>query len=301
MVYTSFQTVGDNFDPSKFAFRRISRIYPIYIIYALIYLYFYYSIDAGKSLSTAQFFGSLLLLPGYSSLIIGPGWTLSYEVYFYLCFGIAMMLGLTRGLLALTVFFIAAIMVRFAFDTSNPVVHVFTGSLLIEFLFGAWIGYAVISKVSVGNSVANLMLLLAAAVFGAGIAFGYTLLPSALTWGVPSALLVAGLVFRESNGSVPSLIKKLSFLGDSSYSLYLLHVALIDAVILLAISAYKPTTQYAALIGPFGMMAICVAITAYCIAVALVSYEFVERKLLVQLQSLHKRKIAVVRDKQKVG
>ena len=243
----------------------------------------------------------MFLVPGYSALIIGPGWTLSYEVYFYLCFGIAMMLGLTRGLLALTVFFMAAIAVRFSFDTSNPLVHVFTSSLLIEFLFGAWVGYVLISKVIVGNGVANLMLMLAVAIFGAGIAFGYTRLPSVLTWGVPSALLVAGLVFRENNSCVPSVIRKIAFLGDSSYSLYLLHVVLIDAVILLAINVYKQTVTYPAIIGPFGMMAICVAITAYCIAVALISYEFVERKLLVQMQSLYKRKIAVVNRKRQVG
>src|SRR5690348_2252421 len=124
MVFTSFGNASDTFDASKFAFRRIIRIYPIYIIYALVYLCFYYAIGAGKGLTIPEFFGAMFLLPGYSASIIGPGWTLSYEVYFYLCFGLAMTLGLTRGLFALTLFFFGAIASRFVINTSDPVIHV---------------------------------------------------------------------------------------------------------------------------------------------------------------------------------
>jgi exopolysaccharide production protein ExoZ len=79
----------------------------------------------------------------------------------------------------------------------QPTIHVLTNPLLIEFLFGAWIGYAAVSLVRIGNKLANLMLALAVAGFLAGIVFGLNGLPYALTWGIPSALLVAGLVFRE--------------------------------------------------------------------------------------------------------
>jgi exopolysaccharide production protein ExoZ len=293
MVYTSFRAATGHFDSAKFAFRRLIRIYPIYMICALFYLCVYFAFDAGKNLSVAQLFGSMFLLPGYSGLIIGPGWTLSYELYFYLCFGIAMTLGLVRGLLALTLFFIAAIAARFVFDTSNPFLHVFTSSLLIEFLLGAWIGYAAVSLVRIGNTIANMMLVASLAGFLAGVVFGFTRLPSSLTWGLPSALLVAGLVFRENNGSVPSLIQKFSFLGDSSYSLYLLHVVLIDIVIFLAIGLFEQTRVFISLVTPVGMMAACFLIVAYCIVAAFLSYEFVERRVLYLLQNLYTRKIAV--------
>jgi exopolysaccharide production protein ExoZ len=296
MVYTSFRAKNDEFKPATFAFRRLTRIYPIYFVYSLFYLYFYSTFAAGKNLSIGQLFGSILLLPGYSGLIIGPGWTLSYEVYFYLCFGIAMLLGLTRGLVALTAFFGAAIAAGIVFGKSNQMFWVFTNSLLIEFLFGAWIGYAVVSKVRLSNHVASLLLLAAFSIFGAGIAFGYSRLPSLITWGVPSAMLVAGLIVRESNGSVPSTIKRFAFLGDSSYSLYLLHVVLIDAIIFSAIGFYSPITERVMLIGPLGIVGICFMITAFCIVVALVSYEFIERRLLAWLQNLRRRRI-IMRDK----
>jgi exopolysaccharide production protein ExoZ len=301
MVYTSFNSASDQFDARKFAFRRFIRIYPIYIIYSLVYIYFYHAIAAGKNLSIGQFFGSLLLLPGYSSLIIGPAWTLSYEVYFYICFGIAMTCGLTRGLLVLTVFYTAAMGASLIFDTSNQFVHLFTSSLLIEFLLGAWVGYATVCGVRVENRAANAMLALSVIGFLAGVIFGLGRLPSALTWGMPSAFLVAGLVSRENNASVPLVIKKLSFLGDSSYSLYLLHVMLIDAAIFLAVAICDPTTVRALLLEPLGAIAICATIAAYCILVALGAYEFLERKILWHLHNLYRRNFKVVPGRQRAG
>jgi len=295
MVYTSFRTKDETFSSSKFIAKRIIRIYPIYIIYSLFYLCFYHFFLGGKNISLEQFFGSILLLPGYSSDIIGPGWTLSFEIYFYACFSIAMALGLVRGISALTFFFLAAIMLRFASDTSQPAIHVITSTLLIEFLLGAWIGYAVVSFVRIDNKLANVLLTFALAGFVAGIYFGfYTRLSSVVTRGIPSALLVAGLVFKEKNGRLPLLMNKYSFLGDSSYSLYLLHVVLIDAVIVLALYVGDSIRTHMLQIGTFEMMIVCFGITAYCIVVAFISYELIERRLVGRLQDLYRRKTAPV-------
>jgi exopolysaccharide production protein ExoZ len=203
-----------------------------------------------------------------------------------------MSLGLLRGILALTLFFLVAIVSGFFLDTSQPAIHVLTNTLLIEFLLGVWIGFAVVLSVRISNRLSNVLLALALAGFLAGIAFGYTRLPSAVTWGVPSALLLAGLVFRESNGCVPFVIKNCSFLGDSSYSLYLLHIVLIDAAMLLAIYLDGSVRIHVSLIGTSGMMIVCFLITAYCVAVAYISYELIERRVVGRLQDLYRRKIA---------
>ena len=289
MIYTSFSTQDKPFNAKRFIAKRIIRIYPIYFVYSAVYLYFYYFFATAKSLSVTQFVGSLFLLPGYSSLIIGPGWTLSYEVYFYACFAIAMTLGLTRGLIALTLFFLAAIAFRSAVDTSQPFIHVMTSALLLEFLLGAWIGFAVVSMVRVSNGLANLLLALAVVGFVVGF---FVHLPSAITWGIPSALLVAGFVFKEINDRIPWLIRKWSFLGDSSYSLYLLHIVLIDAVVMLAIHFNNSIGTYLGSSGTYGMIFICFAMTAYCVVAALISYELVERRLIRRLQGLFRREFA---------
>jgi exopolysaccharide production protein ExoZ len=288
MVYTSFHFKNDPFSAKAFFVRRIIRIYPIYFIYAFAYLLFYHFFAAGKNLSIGQLFGSFFLLPGYSYYIIGPGWTLAYEVYFYLCFGIAMGLGLWRGLSALTLFFLAAILLGALFLPQHPVIHVLTNSLLIEFLLGAWIGYAAVTSWRVDCWLANVALALGISGFLAGIIFGLARLPFALTWGIPSALLVAGVVFREKSGRVPSLIKKLSFLGDSSYSLYLLHILLIDAIIFLAFYLDNALGVHVRLLGTFVMFTVCLSIVVFCVAASFICYEQIERKLISYLQRLYR-------------
>ena len=93
MIITSFSDSREPFSPRRFLARRAIRIYPIYFIYSAFYLVFYDLFATGKDVSLLQVLGSLFLLPGFSSYIIGPGWTLSFEIYFYACFAVAMMFG----------------------------------------------------------------------------------------------------------------------------------------------------------------------------------------------------------------
>jgi exopolysaccharide production protein ExoZ len=297
MVYTSFYKSDDLFSSLKFLSRRFVRIYPIYFVYCALYIYFYHNFLDTPLLSIGELIGALLLVPGYSAKIIGPGWTLAYEVYFYLCFSVAMMLGLKNGIRALTAFFLASISLGFFVDTSPQAIFIFTNSLLIEFLLGAWIGYAVVSDVRIGDLPARLLLLLGLTGFMAGIIFGFARLPSVLTWGAPSAFLVGGCVFIERNGHIPTLIRKCAFLGDSSYSLYLIHVVLIDIMILmlLATNPSQSLVTWAQYAGSGGMILVCCVVSAYCIAVAIVLYELIEKRGIGRLRGFFRRKSIVAR------
>lgn len=291
MVRASFRTENSQFVATDFALRRIIRIYPIYFIYSALYLYFYHQIGLGKDLSTVQTVCALLLFPGYSSEIIGPGWTLSYELYFYLCFGLAMRLGLTRGLVALTAFFLVLICIGIVGRSQQPAIHVFTNALLLEFLLGAWIGRAVVKGVRVHFRQADVLTSIAIAAFLAGAVYGFGRLPSVLMWGAPSALLIAGLVFRELDGRLPRFMRKTAFLGDSSYSLYLLHVMLIDAVLLIVIprlpAGLQPNTTF------LGILVTYLGLIVFCILVAFIAYELIEKRIIHGLQRLHRKSLSV--------
>jgi exopolysaccharide production protein ExoZ len=284
MVYTSFSEPTSRFEFSKFVHRRATRIYPIYIIYCGVYLAIYNLLLTGKHITIGQSFWSLSLWPGYSSLIIGPGWTLSFEIYFYLAFAIAMLAGLRLGLALLTIGFLVAVLMRPLLDTSQPAIHVATNPLLIEFLLGAWIGYAFVARLRVRSFVSTLLLAGSAGGFLVGVLFGYRHLPTALTWGVPSALLVAGLAFRESNGPLPRVMTTTSFLGDSSYSLYLLHILLIDLIVLPLFYLLGPTRSGTGLVTDLAAAAGSLVIAAICVVAAVAAYELVERKITAMLQ-----------------
>jgi exopolysaccharide production protein ExoZ len=280
MFYTSFAKTRSDFSPQAFLMRRLIRIYPIYILYALSFLLAYKGLSTEYRLATGQIVGSLLLIPDYSSLIIGPGWTLSYEIYFYLCFAILMTLGSTRGMVALTLFFLSSIVTGIVLHPDQPIIRVATNPLLMEFIAGAWIAYYLIFFRPIHSMLSNLMMLAGIAGFAIGLLAGYSRFPSTLVWAFPSALLVAGLVFKEFGGQSPKLIRAISFLGDSSYSLYLLHIMLVDAF-LYSMGLFLPLPTLEPLV-------ICTLLTILCCLVSIFCYHFIEHPMLLYLQRVSK-------------
>jgi exopolysaccharide production protein ExoZ len=279
MVYSSFN--GDPFSSRMFLLRRFVRIYPIYWIYATAYLVIHAVIGTPYDLSTMQIVKAFMLLPVSAADIIGPGWTLSFEVYFYLCFALAMMAGVMRGTMILTAWFVASVAIGVIVHAPTAtVLHVLLNPLLLEFLAGVAIGLAVLTKKIVHPRVADGLIVAGILGFVGGAIVGYTRLPAVLMWGIPSILLVAGFVFKERTGKTPSLVLKFSWLGDSSYSLYLLHVLLIDLVIgtLIASRMHLP------------IAALTVGVPLLCIVVAILAYGWIEKPLTRWLRQAAKKR-----------
>lgn len=287
MLYTSFSADKTGFNSSAFLLRRLIRIYPIYWIYASIYIAAHYMMGSPYILSVGEIVGAYGLLPSEASNVIGPGWTLSYELYFYLCFAVAMRFGFRLGMTVLGAYFAISIVVGIAIRPApETVAHVFTNSLLLEFLAGVFIGYLVVSKFSPNAIIARGMIACGLVGFCFGFALGYQRLPALLTWGVPSTLLVAGAVFQEVQARAPPRLYRIAWLGDSSYSLYLLHVLLIDCILMalakIDTSAINTANRYFWLVG----------LSFFLVIVCIVPYELVERTLVRRLQRVAKARFA---------
>jgi peptidoglycan/LPS O-acetylase OafA/YrhL len=103
----------------------------------------------------------------------------------------------------------------------HPIASLFTSPLLIEFLYGCWIATLVIGGRLVGPPWATLCVMVGIAGFAADF-----LLPlqsiRQFSWGIPSALLVYGLLCFEyaKRFRSPGFLVRI---GDASYSLYLVH------------------------------------------------------------------------------
>lgn len=233
MVYSS--RFANGFDARAFLRRRFLRIYPIYWICAAIYLLVHWLIGQPYELGFADAAGALLLLPGHAAGIIGPAWTLAFEMFFYMCFGMAMIAGLTRGLLMLSAAFLVLIVAGRLFPMESPAWALATSALLSEFLCGAAIGW-LLTKEKLPRRGGITMIFLACALFVAGIAWGYQRLPSVVMWGVPSVLLIAGTVMTEMARPARSFVRQLGYFGDSSYALYLVHILMVTLALKLAVS-----------------------------------------------------------------
>lgn len=231
MVLTATRP-GERFRALAFFKRRFLRIYPIYWLCALGYLAYHALIGPPYVLSAAQALRALALWPGDSPLIIGPAWTLSYEMFFYLCFGLAMLLPPGRGLIALTAAFLVAIGLGTLVQDKGPVLLLATNTLLLEFLAGAGIGWLAITD-RLPTRLGPWITGLAVALFLLGIGVGYERLPTAIGWGVPSALLVLGIIAWERGKGASPAVRRLGRLGDSSYVLYLIHILVVTMAIAL--------------------------------------------------------------------
>jgi exopolysaccharide production protein ExoZ len=257
MVMTS------KFDPAfssrEFMRRRLLRIYPVYWISASLYLAYHSTLGTGYGLSLTDAAGALLLVPGSAPKIIGPAWTLAYEMYFYLSFAAIMRLGLNRGVVTLGLLFAALIALGAAFRPQIAVFDVATNPLLMEFVAGMVIGWLVKMQ-RFPTSMGWVLALAGLGLFLASALYGYRRLPTVLSWGIPSALLVAGVVAIEIQRSANAAARLVGRLGDSSYSLYLLHVLLITIVVDLLL-AFSPGRVPNAILASFAVVVFCVFVS----------------------------------------
>ncbi len=228
MVHTS--RTEPSFDAKSFLRRRLLRIYPIYWICAALYVIAHFAIEQPFFLSGAEWIGALLLWPGQASKIIGPAWTLSFEMYFYVCFGLFILFGLTRGLLGLGAFFLVCIFVRPLTGFQSSPTNLASNPLLIEFLAGCVIGW-LLKTGRLPKRGGNLAIVGALFLYLGGIVVGYERVPSLIAWGPPSALLILGVAIIESARGAHSSVRRIGYFGDSSYALYLIHILIITLII----------------------------------------------------------------------
>lgn len=222
-----------------FLWRRFRRVAPIYWLLSLPILV---GMARGGTLSPEVATATFLFWP-FSGLsmtfpALGPGWTLCFEMLFYVGFGVAMIGGRRVGWM-LVAAYLAAMAAGLA--VAAPVLRFLGAPIVLEFLLG--VGIALIWR-RLPRRAGVWALGLALAGFGLTLVFGYggiddvralndpwNGLKRAAIWGLPSALLVLGLVRMERIYRAPGPWRRgLIFMGDASYAVYLVHVLVIRAL-----------------------------------------------------------------------
>lgn len=216
----------------RFLERRIVRIYPLYwIVTTLLVLKISLGlVRAANGLHRIPPLFALcsyLLIPAHSPAgdlypILAPGWTLSYEMLFYLCFAAA--LSLRKSVPIALTGVLGALALAGLFRTDAwPAATILFNPLLLEFLAGLWLGRALRAGRTLSPRVAAPL-----AAFAALALFALpTPLPAyeRLEWGICAFLLVQGAVVLEP--SLNRIPRWALLLGDASYSLYLTHSPLL--------------------------------------------------------------------------
>lgn len=214
----------------SFIVRRALRIYPAYWVAAFCYLTLPPAYLLGWWSAPLEQVGALLLLPGHGSGIITPAWTLVYELYFYAVFAVLLVLPAPRAVLALSLFFTASVAAGAVLHPTNAFLEVATNIQLMVFLAGVLIARFVLEARD-GRYLVRLhpawLLILSALGFALSAMAMRRGVPATLALGLPSILVVAAAALAERQGRVPRFVRDWSWLGDSSYALYLAHMLVI--------------------------------------------------------------------------
>ena len=235
MVYVTQNSGYGISTARRFIRSRVTRIYPLWWACAgimLVYFLVTYGMPAAPDRieSPDQAIGyairSFLLIPQDSVPILGLGWTLIHEMYFYLVFAIILLLPrkfLWPALIVWAGFILASIVLLPSLK--NAVMKTAMSPLTIEFILGAAAALMVTKQLRLNPA---LITIAAATAILLGMLF-YPMLPDmepairrVLIFALPCAALAYGWSRLEIMGRAkPSTI--LTTLGDWSYSLYLTH------------------------------------------------------------------------------
>lgn len=224
-----------------FMIRRIIRIAPIYWFFTLLFILSLMVL--GKTASGAELLPEYIVksflfipyAPGDYPMVkplLGQGWTLNYEMYFYVIAAFALLFLRNRVWIILAILG-AAIFTGTLLAPETPVGFFFVNPLLIEFMTGVLLAYYRDRLPEVPGAAALLLSAVALAwlaLVPEGDPFnGWDRI---VQRGVPMALLFF-VFLRLRNPPRFMTTGLLPFLGDASYALYLSHTFAVNAMALI--------------------------------------------------------------------
>jgi len=241
-----------------FLARRAARVVPLYWTATTLYL--------AVALVSPDVLNRMILEPGFviASYLFVPlarpdgvvqplyslGWTLNYEMYFYLLFALVIMLPMRRAVIGLTAGLAAAAVLGSLVALPQPLAF-WANPIILEFAFGMALALVKAEGLVLSRSVravlvaGGLMLLLGAAQAD---------LPRFVAFGVPASLFVAAAALGPDRvRPATRLTQAAGALGDASYALYLIHPFVIRAG-----REVLVRSGLASVIGPWGYVALAV-------------------------------------------
>src|ERR1700688_5076436 len=230
MVYTTRGKAGAD-DAKIFITRRFLRIYPLYWVWTSLLLVLWVVGFAQQRFhySALYLVKSYLLIPSFNGLNFQPlmrqGWTLSFEMLFYLIFSLGILLKLrSRKLLFLVLAFSTLALLGRLFAPDGGARHLLTDPIVMEFLYGVLAAEILMRLPAIGNSRLARSLPIVLMSLGAIALLSTVKVHDADSmrfafYGVPAFCIVFGGAIWGS-AYAPSL---LIYLGDCSYSIYLVH------------------------------------------------------------------------------
>lgn len=278
MVYAVERRPG--ITPATFLRDRINRIVPLYWIMTLALaaavfvrpsMFDAAVFDVGHILKSLFFIPQIH--PGFDYDIVRPmlvpGWTLQFEMYFYLLLTPLIMLPLDRRIMGVTLLLAAGFLIGRSGLIDDPAATGFLGDpIVLEFVFGMVAAKLFLAGQRIGRpglvAVAGLIILILIAA------------PSHrfVSAGIPAMIVVLAAASVETIRT-PVVSTVLRAIGDSSYSLYLSHLFVIGVInVIWRVVVPWPPAENHALSAAYVLVSVVGSVIA-----GIVIYQLIERPL----------------------
>jgi len=276
MYYVAGSEFGSKGAPLEFLKRRFVRIAPMY--------WFTTTLMLAATLALPQLLNHARIVPLHVLMsylmiawpspdggvfpLLAVGWTLNFEVYFYAVFGLSLFLPRVWGLTMSTLFFLCTSAFGFLHSDERTVLGFYGQSIVLEFVVGQFLAIAFQKGFRIPTW---LSVVLGAAAIAAHVAIRNSDLPHErfTESGIPAAMFFVAWVFRATTTAPGRVASFFNNMGDSSYSLYLIHPFALNiaAEILVRSGIGSP-------------LIIVVMITAFALFIGWLTFLKIERPLL---------------------
>ena len=233
MVLSSEQFFAAPGGSLEFFTRRLARIVPLYWLTSVIALFVMSMPFDWISLVKSALFIPYQKPNGSTVPVHGVGWTLNYEMLFYVLFSIAIFWPRRTAVFLVCAALTSIVIMGSIFPPTLAPLIFWSNSIILEFAFGVLIAVAYRNDVKIPTLLRLCLALIALGSIWFSTGYMPPSLGRVLFWGVPAAVLVACAVLGARRQYSRWITAPAKLLGDASYSLYLIHPIVGAAVIVL--------------------------------------------------------------------
>ncbi len=222
MVYSSEQSFGTTDAWKAFLGRRLARIVPLYWLTTAIAIPLMSLPVNWQTLLDSYFFIPYRIPNDAIVPLHGVGWTLNFEMFFYMLFALTIRLQQSVAVYALCTALTCIVLLGHWLQPQLAPLAFWSDPIILEFAIGMMIAL----QYRRGLQLPTALRLCLIAVGAVAVWFSAQHMPPSgyrvVLWGIPAAMIFSGTVL----GKQPSfgwLTSPTKLMGDSSYALYLIH------------------------------------------------------------------------------
>ena len=233
--------------PEQFFRRRLIRVVPFYwaatlVVFAVVTVAPH--VFRTTTASVPHLVTSLLFIPhelkGEMQPTLLLGWSLNFEMFFYVLFATALGISQRRSPMICVGWIVAFVLAIHAVASGNPITDFYARPIVLEFCFGiavfylfSWCSARKASLAKIGGLKWLLLVILIGNLVALNVFEEYyrNEIPRYLVAGIPSFFIVASALLLERLYGVATNNRLIYLLGESSYIIYLVHPYIVFTVL----------------------------------------------------------------------